>query len=107
MSMATKAERYRAEAQVENSARKPKVRPAKTRSKTPDKPHNLSARAGRKAAVSYEPSNGRPSRKSTRGSAHHLRAASPLERRAQAKQAAPETRARTSRAKSVKIRGKG
>jgi hypothetical protein len=103
--MATKAERFRANTQVENSSRKPKT-PAKTRSKTPDKPHNLSERAGRTAVVPYEPSNGRPSRKSTRGSAHHLRPANPLERRVQAKQAAPETRARTSRAKSVKIRGK-
>jgi hypothetical protein len=104
--MATKAERFRAEAQVENSSRKAKTRPAKTRSKAPDKPHNLSARAGRTAVVSYEPSVGRPSRKSTRGSANHLRPVNPLERRVQAKQAAPETRARTSRAKSVKIRGK-
>lgn len=103
--MATKAERFRAEAQVENSTRKPKTQPTRTRS-AKSKPHNLGERAGRTAAVTYEESNGRPSRKSTRRSANHLRAAAPIERAVKLKQRSPETRAAKSRARSVKIRGK-
>jgi hypothetical protein len=105
--MATKAERFRAEAQVENSSRKPKAPAARTRSPRPAKPHNLGERAGRVAAVTYEPTNGRPSRKSTRKSANHVRAATPLERATHQKRSAPETRAATSRARSMKVRGKG
>jgi len=49
------------------------------RTPVPEKPHNLGERAGRHAAVAYEASETKPSRKSTRKSAHHLRAASQLE----------------------------
>jgi hypothetical protein len=104
--MATKAERFRAEAQVENSSRKAKVKVRPERKVSPAKPHNLSQRAARTAAVTYEESSGRPSRKSTRKSANHLRPASQLERAVQLKRRTPETRARTSRVQSVKIRGK-
>ncbi len=53
--------------------------PPPRRTPAPAKPHNLGDRAGRHAAVAYEASETKPSRKSTRKSAHHLRAASQLE----------------------------
>jgi hypothetical protein len=49
------------------------------RTPVPAKPHNLGERAGRHAAVAYEASETKPSRKSTRKSKHHLRAAAQLE----------------------------
>ncbi len=106
--MATKAERFRAEAQVENRSRNAKTRPARPRAVKPDKPHNLSEHAARSARVSYEEtsSSARPSRKSTRASAHRQRAASQLERKAQLKARAPKTRATQARARAVKTRGK-
>lgn len=106
--MATKAERFRAEAQVENRSRNAKTRPARAKTGKPDKPHNLSEHAARSARVSYEESNGsaRPSRKSTRASANHQRAASQLERATQLKARAPKTRATAARARAVKTRGK-
>lgn len=104
--MATKAERFRAESQVENSSRKTKTKKAPARSAPVAKPHNLGERAGRTAVVTYESSNGRPSRKSTRKSKNHQRPNNALERTAQLKRTAPEARAAKSRARSVKIRGK-
>jgi hypothetical protein len=106
--MATKAERFRAEAQVENSSRKPRasLAPARPKATATPKPHNLSEHAARSARVSYEVSETRPSRKSTRGSAHHQRAASQLERTEQLKQRSPKTRATIARARAVKTRGK-
>jgi hypothetical protein len=106
MKMATKAEKYRATVLAERAARNATARPKQQRSSKPPKAHNLGDRAGRSARVSYEESIGRPSRKSTRGSEHHQRAASQLERTNQLKQSAPKARARVSRAQTVKVRGK-
>ena len=106
--MATKAERYRAEALRERSLRNALAheKPRRSTSKGQSKPHNLSARAARNARVAYETSSGTPSRKSTRKSAHHQRAANPLERSVQLQAGAPEMRAARTRARSVKVRGK-
>ena len=104
--MATKAQRFKAEMLVEQSSRKAKARPKRSVSARPSKPHNVGARAGRGARVSYEASEGRPSRKSTRRSAHHQRAANRIERTNQLRQAEPGTRAFIARAGASKIRGK-
>jgi hypothetical protein len=105
--MATKAERYKAELIQEARNARPKQPEKARRSKRINGPgHNLSARAGRNALVAYEESETKPSRKSTRRSHAHLRAASHLERTQKQKRARPETVARTARSKGVKVRGK-
>jgi hypothetical protein len=104
--MATKAQRYLATVIVERSVRNATGRPKQQRSKKVVKAHNLSERAGRAARVGYEASSGRPSRKSTRGSARHQRAGNQLERTNQLGQSAPEARVRLTRARAVKVRGK-
>jgi len=108
--MATKAERFRAETIVERSIKKRTTLPpppANARREKPEKkPHNLSVRAGKNAVVAYETSEQRPSRKSTRASAHHLRASNKVERTAQLAQFKPERRSSANRARSQKIRGK-
>jgi hypothetical protein len=106
--MATKAELQRAALLRERSLRNALARekPRRLTATDPAKPHNLSARAGRNARVAYEVATGTPSRKSTRRSAHHQRAASQLERTTQLASGAPEVRAARSQARSVKVRGK-
>jgi hypothetical protein len=99
--MATKAERFKAETMAMHK------RPATKKKVTAEKPHNLSARAGRKALVRYETQAEGASRKSTRGSAHHQRATNPLERTAKQTQAKSKTRATGARTKSLRVRGKG
>ncbi|MFZ5890730.1 MAG: hypothetical protein ACOY0T_06730 [Myxococcota bacterium] len=105
--MATKAEQFRAETQLEQSARKPKKR-ASTRARTRpiEKPHNLGERAGRIATVAYETSTGRPSRKSTRRSEHRQRPANALERTIKLSGKAPKERASSARVRTIKPRGK-
>lgn len=104
--MATKAQRYLATVVAERSIRNATERPKRQRPPKPRKAHNLSERAGRTARVSYEASNGRPSRKSTRGSEHHHRASNKLERTNQLRQSGPEARARLTRVQATKVRGK-
>jgi hypothetical protein len=103
--MATKAERFHAADIISRSLKKRQLAPKATRTPVPDKPHNLGARAGRNARVSYETSATSPSRKSTRGSAHHQRATNQLERTEQLKQNRPVVRARLARAQAIKVRG--
>lgn len=104
--MATKAERFAAALNAERARRNASARSQGTaRSKTP-KAHNLGERAGRAARVGYEASSGRPSRKSTRGSAHHQRATNQLERTHQLEQSSPEARAGVALRKALKVRGK-
>lgn len=106
--MATKAEQLRAMVLSERAQQNATARRRAGHGTTAEnsKAHNLSARAGRTARVSYEESAGRPSRKSTRGSEHHQRASNRLERTRQLAQSAPENRARLARARSAKVRGK-
>jgi hypothetical protein len=104
--MATKAERFLATELVKRSMRNAAAHPTRRAPPKPEKAHNLSARAGRSARVSYEESSARPSRKSTRGSARHQRAANRLERTNQLEQSAPATRARRASAQTLKVRGK-
>jgi hypothetical protein len=103
--MATKAERFHAADIISRSLKKRQLAPKATRTPVPDKPHNLGARAGRNARVSYETSATSPSRKSTRGSAHHQRATNQLERTEQLKQNRPTARARIVRTRVLKVRG--
>jgi hypothetical protein len=104
--MTTKAQQFRSDELEKQRSLKREPASRRSASSKPEKAHNLSARAGRTARVSYEPTNGRASRKSTRGSAHHQRATSQLERTHQLAQSKPETRARASQARGVKVRGK-
>ena len=106
--MATKAERFRAATAVEQAVRRASARPTARVSEgpKPQKAHNLGERAGRSARVAYEAANGRPSRKSTRGSKHHPRAASRLERTKQLEQSSPTVRAALAKGQIIKVRGK-
>lgn len=106
--MATKAERFRSETSIERATKNAKTSP-KRRAKAPaaaPKAHNLSARAARSARVVYEPSAGRPSRKSTRGSANHQRAQSELEHTRKLAESAPEARFARDARRATKVRGK-
>src|SRR5262249_10904858 len=107
--MATKAQKFKAEGLHERQVQNAEARAKSTPKRAPKaaEPRNASARAGRSARVALEVSAGRPSRKSTRGSAHHQRAASQLGRTAKLKEGRPETRAAQSRGKAKKVRGKG
>lgn len=106
--MATKAEKFLATTSMERARRNVSARPKPTRKAAARTAttHQPSARAGRNARVSFESSNGRPSRKSTRGSEHHQRATNQLERTEQLRQSAPKVRAAIARARTVKTRGK-
>jgi hypothetical protein len=80
--MATKAQRFRYEAERSNTPKKaPRPAPAKKRRTTNDDgARNLSLRADKKATVVTEESrSGRPSRKSGRPSAHHGKNSTVLE----------------------------
>jgi hypothetical protein len=98
--MATKAERFKAETMAAHQRAPAKKRVA------PTKPHNLSARAGRTATVQYETQANGASRKSTRGSAHHQRAANPIERTVKQRQSRPETKAVGARTQKLRVSGK-
>jgi len=108
--MSTKAQRFKAEEVQELRAKAKVAGKAKTAKSAarakPEKPHNLSERAGRAARVAYESSAGRPSRKSTRKSAHHQRAANTLERTNKLAPSSSDARARAAGARTVKVRGK-
>jgi len=105
--MSTKSQRFRAAILIARSTKNAPERHVEGRKSKPvAKAHNLSQRAGRTARVAYESSVGRPSRLSTRGSAHHQRAANQLERTQQLSRSTPETRAVVSMAQSSKVRGK-
>lgn len=104
--MATKAQKAKAEEMHERALQKPK-RKSKRRSRAElQKPHNLGERAGRTATVAYEASAGPSSRKSTRRSANHQRAANPLERTQKFAQQRASRRAETAQARTAKVRGK-
>ena len=105
--MSTKSEKFHATTLVTRALENVASRKTARGPATPAaKAHNLSARAGRNARVAYEQTEGRPSRRSTRASAHHQRASNQLERTHQLAQAAPERRASVSRTRSLKFRGK-
>lgn len=105
--MSTKSEKFHATTLVARSIENEKSRgTAGRRAQPAAKAHNLSSRAGRQARVAYEETEGRPSRRSTRGSARHQRASNQLERTHQLAQTAPERRASVSRTRSLKFRGK-
>jgi hypothetical protein len=107
--MATKAERFKAEQMREHagaarSTRRPRA--PKEENDSPAKPHNLGARAGRHANVQYEASATTPSRKSTRRSQNHLRAATQLERTEKLLRNTSKGRATTAKLRSVHVSGK-
>jgi len=103
--VATKAELANAEIVRERAHSNPKRKRAAKPARGP-KPHNWGERAGRDATVSYEVSNGRASRKSTRSSVNHQRIDNPLERTQRFKQVSPANRARVAAARSSKVGGK-
>ena len=93
--MATKAQSFRARAQREAHPPVPK-KPVRTKvvSTNPDASKNASIHAGRRGgAIMEESANGKPSRKSTRGSADHTKQTTNLQLRETRKLAAPSTRA--------------
>jgi hypothetical protein len=101
--MASKGERFRAEAQrtgqakkkPQNTARK-HGRPRRTAGDRPPNPasHNESRRAAKNGAYELEPSTTtRPSRKSTRRSPTHLKTDSALRITAMNRNASPQARA--------------
>jgi hypothetical protein len=94
----------KAEMMHERALQKPKRPPQQAA--RPDKPHNWGVRAGKVATVSYEVSNGRPSRKSTRASEHHQRATNALERTQQYVQQRATNRATAAKARAAKVSGK-
>ena len=105
--MATKAERYRAEEQRENQLNIQKAKhPPKASSphrtevvsrrteRVKPLAHNHDNRSSNKGSFALEASaNGRPSRKSTRGSYGHIKLSTNLTRRAQRRTSSPEQRA--------------
>jgi hypothetical protein len=101
--MASKGERFRAQAQRTGQAKKtPKnttrkrARPRRTSGNRPPNPasHNESQRAAKNGAYELEPSTTtRPSRKSTRRSPTHLKTDSTLRITAMNRNASPQSRA--------------
>jgi hypothetical protein len=76
------------------------------RTPVPAKPHNLGERAGRHAAVVYEASETKPSRKSTRKSKHHLRAAAQLEHSQVVAHTTPKAHASVASVRTMAVGGK-
>jgi hypothetical protein len=107
--MATKAERFKAEQMREHSEAARSTRRPRAPTNidgVPVKPHNLGDRAGRNANVQYEASATTPSRKSTRRSQNHLRAATQIERTERLLRSTAKGRATTARLRSVHVSGK-
>lgn len=107
--MATKAERFKAEQIREHSEAARSTRRPRTPTNidgVPVKPHNLGERAGRHANVQYEASATTPSRKSTRRSRNHLRAATQLERTEKLLRNTAKGRATKEKLRSVHVSGK-
>jgi len=117
--MSTKAQDFRAQQQREAKPPRPK-QPAKRRRDNPvdtslpgvtstDRKANVhasgsrneqSSRSDNKGGPSLEASNGKPSRKSTRKSAGHVKASTNLQLRAMRRTAAPKSRAMRSAARA-------
>jgi hypothetical protein len=100
--MATKAERFSAEQQRAARDKHPKRRPRRKARKraragagNPTRPsHNAAPRAGRNSSYELEASaTGRPSRKSSRKSATHVKPDAPLRIKAMMLTASPQARA--------------
>jgi hypothetical protein len=92
--MATRAERFRYEAERSKPNKAPRPpRPPKRRDTTDDGARNLSLAAGKKAGVVTEESHtGHASRKSGRASAHHGKNSTVLEYVARVRSAQPQAR---------------
>src|SRR4051812_15990485 len=107
--MATKAQSFRARAQREARPPLPK-HPARPRRATPPvqavgiehtAARNVSGHAGRRGGAALEDSaNGKPSRKSTRGSADHTKRTTNLQLRETRKVTSPQARATAGKATS-------
>lgn len=99
--MATKAEKYRADQQRENQSGKPKKAPAKADGSDHKAGVRGTAARNLKTASSHvkdgpaleDSTNGKPSRKSTRGSAGHIKLGTNLQRREVRRVHSPEARA--------------
>ncbi len=112
--MATKAERFKSETQRSGPKKPPQPKRRVKKDAPPDEAEgrrvedaattakrNVSKRAAKKAEVALEDSaTGRPSRKSTRGSANRGKIASSLERRTQRKVSSPKARSTKNAAKA-------
>ncbi|MBL8955094.1 MAG: hypothetical protein JNK82_30235 [Myxococcaceae bacterium] len=92
--MATKAQLFRYETERSHPKQAPRTpRPPKRRSTPDGGARNVSLRAGKKAAVATEASlSGRPSRKSSRPSAHHGKNSTVLEYAARLRSMSPTAR---------------
>jgi hypothetical protein len=113
--MATKSEKHRAEELHDATVKNAKAKPArrklaqKKRAKTSRTTGTQgSKRAEKKATFALELAVGgaRPSRKSTRASAHHVRSDTNLNLREERKVRSPDSRFRRAKAKATRVRGK-
>ena len=93
--MATKAERFRYEAE-RSGAKKAKAAPRRRGrgDGTGEAQHNVSNRAARKAAYALEPSAGRPSRKSSRKAANRQKNDVQFRMKQEVAEVRPESRPR-------------
>ena len=113
--MATKSDKHRAEEQHDAAVKNGKAKPARRKllQRKPTKTARTtraqgSKRTEKKATYALETATGgaRPSRKSTRASAHHVRGDTNLSLREERKVRAPENRFRRAKAKATRVRGK-
>lgn len=105
--MATLTQNFRAAAEATHRVTGKTKKPAR---RTIDQAHtdtrNVTLRGDKKVGMALEDSaSGRPSRKSTRKSAHHGRSDTQLMRAARAKQQTPKAQAGRAQAKQTKSRG--
>ena len=93
--MATKSEWYRYESERSGPKKaKAAPRPRGRSDGTGDVAHNVSVRAGRKAAYALEPSTGRPSRKSSRKAANRQKNDVQFRKKRSTEEVRPEARVR-------------
>jgi hypothetical protein len=92
--MATRAQRFKAEQERSSGKRRAPSKRVEERRPSPDSgARNLKSKAGKNAQVVTEVSlSGRPSRKSSRASAHHGKPSTQLEYAARQKSFSPQRR---------------
>ncbi len=90
--MATKAQRFRSEAERSGN-KQPKTKKTYERSHEPRLSHNDARRVDPRSSYALEETRGRASRKSTRGSSNRIKTDSALRITARVRNASPEARA--------------
>jgi hypothetical protein len=98
--MATRAERYRSDAERTGRAQRKATRKPRKGTWSHDKAH-----AASKATHALEESSGRPSRESTRGSANRAKSDTAFNLTEEKRKGAPQAVARRGRARRSRVRG--